>query len=207
MADARTILIPGNNTGSLSFTLPPGVIMDVEAVLVNVDATGAANAVTAELQILEQSGVVIAAKPQASSIAAGTSAKATWALRLDDDNASGFQTLNAIVDGEGSAVTTGVKGDVFFSRAYTITEWTLLADQSGSVVVDLWKDTYANYPPTVADSITASAKPTISSAQAAQSTTLTGWTTRINAGDTVRFNIDSATTVTRVCVALTLKPQ
>jgi hypothetical protein len=77
-----------------------------------------------------------------------------------------------------------------------------LADQSGSIVVDIWKDTYANYPPTVADTITASAKPTISSATKGQSSTLTGWTTTIAAGDILAFNVDSITTCQRVTLSL-----
>jgi hypothetical protein len=78
----------------------------------------------------------------------------------------------------------------------------LLADQSGSIVVDIWKDSYANFPPTDADSITASAVPTLSTADKSQDATLTGWTTSVSAGDTLRFNVDSATTVTRVSVLL-----
>lgn len=107
-----------------------------------------------------------------------------------------------IIDGTGSAITTGIKGDLIIPFACTITEWTLLADQSGSIVVDVWKDTYANYPPTAGDSITASAKPTISSATKNQSSTLTGWTTSIAAGSTLRFNVDSATTVQRATLSL-----
>lgn len=107
-----------------------------------------------------------------------------------------------IIDGGGSAITTGVKGDIALDFAATINQVTLLADQSGSIVVDIWKDTYANYPPTVADTITASAKPTISSATKSKDSTLTGWTTSVASGDTLRFNVDSATTVTRVIVIL-----
>jgi hypothetical protein len=69
-------------------------------------------------------------------------------------------------------------------------------------VVDIWKDTYANFPPLDADSITASAPPTLSSAQKAQDSTLTGWTTSVAAGDILAYNVDSATTVTRVLVSL-----
>lgn len=119
MADARTILIPGNGTGSLSFELPPGVTMDVEAVLVNVDATGAASPVTAELQVAEQSGVVIAAKPQGSTIANGTSAKATWALRLDDSGASvdttGFLKWGANTDAASAGLTLTGHGAFSFT--------------------------------------------------------------------------------------------
>mgnify|MGYP003650134438 FL=1 len=108
------------------------------------------------------------------------------------------------IDGGGAAITTGVKGEIRVPFACTITEYTLLADQSGSIVVDLWVDTYANYPPTVADTITASAKPTISATTKATSSTLTGWTTSIAAGSTMKFNVDSITTLTRCTVILTV---
>lgn len=113
-----------------------------------------------------------------------------------------IDAIEFIIDGGGSAITTGVKGDVEVPFACTITQATTLADQSGSIVIDIWKDVYANYPPTVADTITASAKPTLSSATNAQDSTLTGWTRTIAAGDTLRFNVDSASTVTRVTLSL-----
>ncbi|HEX2910382.1 MAG TPA: hypothetical protein VH186_06205 [Chloroflexia bacterium] len=107
-----------------------------------------------------------------------------------------------IIDASGSPITTGIKGDLSIDFNCTIQSATLLADQSGSIVIDIWKDTLANYPPTVADTITASAKPTLSSATNATDTTLTGWTKTIAAGDTLRFNVDSATTVQRVTLIL-----
>jgi hypothetical protein len=112
--------------------------------------------------------------------------------------------LGLVFEGGGVALTTGVKGDLSCPFAATITSVTLLADQSGSVVVDIWKDTYGNYPPTVADTITAAAKPTISGAVKSQDVTLTGWTTAVSAGDTLRFNIDSAATITRLTIQLSL---
>jgi hypothetical protein len=112
--------------------------------------------------------------------------------------------LGLVFDGGGVALTTGVKGDLYCPFACTITAVTLAADQSGSLVIDIWKDTYANFPPTNADSITAAAPPTISAAEKSQDTTLTGWTTSIAAGDMLRFNIDSATSITRVMVILTV---
>jgi hypothetical protein len=115
-------------------------------------------------------------------------------------------TLEFVIDGGGSAITTGVKGDLILPPwAGVITGVQLLADQSGSIVVDLWKDDYAHYPPTVADTITASAKPTLSSATKYTDSTLTGWTTAFSAGDTLRLNVDSASTLTRCLVALTVR--
>lgn len=107
-----------------------------------------------------------------------------------------------IIDGGGSAIVSGIKGDIVVPFNCTIVEAHALVDQTGSIVVDVWKDTYANFPPTDADSITASAPITISSATKAKDTTLTGWTTSVTAGDILRFNVDSATTVTRCTVGL-----
>ena len=106
--------------------------------------------------------------------------------------------INFIIDGGGSAITTGVKGYIEISFACTITQQTTLLEQSGSIVIDIWKDTYANYPPTVADTITAAAKPTIAAGLKDQDSTLTGWTTSVTAGDILAFNVDSITT-TELC--------
>lgn len=110
--------------------------------------------------------------------------------------------IKGFIDGGGSTITTGVKGYVRVPFACTITKATALADASGSIVVDIWKDTYANFPPVDADSITASAPVTISSAQKSQDTTLTGWTTSLAAGDVLGFNVDSATTIAFVEIEL-----
>lgn len=112
--------------------------------------------------------------------------------------------IGITVDGAGSAITTGVKGYKSFPVAGTITRVRMLADQSGSAVIDIWKDTFANYPPTVADTITAAAKPTLSTQDHSEDSTLTGWTTSVSAGDVFGFKVDSATTVTRVTLELTI---
>ncbi len=102
-------------------------------------------------------------------------------------------------------LSTGVLGEIQVDFACTITGVTLLADQSGSAVVDIWKDTYANYPPTDADSITGPTPPTISAATKANDTTLLGWTTSISAGDILRFNLDSVTSISRLTIKLKVK--
>lgn len=113
--------------------------------------------------------------------------------------------LMMVFDGGGSALTPGVKGEASLDFPCTITHWRLLADQSGSAVLNIWKDSYANYPPTVADKITASAPPTIASDDQGDSGTLTGWTTSVAAGDTFRFNLDSVTTIQRLTLILSLQ--
>lgn len=114
------------------------------------------------------------------------------------------EAIEVCIDGGGSAISTGIKVDVVAKCAMTVDSWTILADQSGSIVVDIWSDTFANFPPTVADTITGAEKPTLSSATSNQDTSLasgSGWS--ITKGDVLRFNVDSASTVTRVTVALT----
>lgn len=109
--------------------------------------------------------------------------------------------ISFIIDGGGSAITTGSKGHVEIPFACTLTAVRLMADQSGSIVVDIKKAAYSGLPTTT--SITASAKPTLSSAQKNQDATLPGWTTSVTAGDWLEYVVESATTVIRVTVSLT----
>ncbi len=113
-------------------------------------------------------------------------------------------SLTVVIDGDGAAISTGVKYYLEVPFAGVIERVTALADQSGSIVVDIWKDTYANYPPTDDDSITASAPVTISSAIKSQNSNLTtSWSTvMFDAGDILAFNVDSCTAITRLTISL-----
>lgn len=96
--------------------------------------------------------------------------------------------------------STGLKGALRVDFACTITAVTTIANATGSCVIDIKKSTYAGYPTTT--SICASAKPTLSSAQKAEDTTLTGWTTSITAGDVLEFTVDSASGLSWASVTL-----
>jgi hypothetical protein len=114
-------------------------------------------------------------------------------------------TITFIIDGGGSAITTGQKGHLEIPFACTLTAWTLAADVAGAIVIDVWKDTYANFPPTDADAMPGAGKePTIAATnQKAQDTDISDWTTKaIAAGDILAFNVDSCTTITRVTLSL-----
>lgn len=104
--------------------------------------------------------------------------------------------------GSGIAITTGIKGGVEVPEDCEIVGWTIVADQVGSIVVDVWKDTYANYPPTVADTIAGAEKPTLAAADKNQDLALGTWTTACTEGDWIFFNVDSVATVQWVCVTL-----
>ena len=100
------------------------------------------------------------------------------------------------VDGAGTALTIGNKGYLTIPYSGTITGWQLIADTSGSCVIDVWKA--AGTIPTLYNTIAGTEKPTLSSQQINSDLSLTTWTTTVSAGDIICFNIDSATTITRV---------
>ena len=117
-------------------------------------------------------------------------------------NATG--SIGFLIDGGGAPITPGLKGTIAVPFACMITSWVLMADQAGSVTIDLWKSSFANYPPSAANSITVSAKPGIAADVKAFSSTLTGWATAIGAGDILAFNVDAASAITRVSIGLTV---
>lgn len=88
--------------------------------------------------------------------------------------------------------------------AAEVVETTIVADASGSIVVDVQRASFADYPTFV--SIAGSAQPTLALAQKSHDTLLTGWTSKIlAAGDVLRARVVSATSVTRVTVTLWIK--
>jgi hypothetical protein len=110
--------------------------------------------------------------------------------------------IGLIIDGGGSALTPGVKGDLYLPFACTIIASTLIADVSGSVVLDLTVS--ASYGTVPTTSIVGSAPPTLSSAMSGQDTTLTGWTVSVAAGSRLRSSVTSASTITRLTHTLTV---
>jgi hypothetical protein len=118
-----------------------------------------------------------------------------------------FSALVAVIDGGGLPIVAGMKGYVEVPFSCVLAGVDLIADRSGSIVVNLWKCSYAQFDagathPVVADKMTASTPPTITSSTKSTDGTLAGWTTVIAAGDIVAFNVDSATTIQRVTVTL-----
>lgn len=116
----------------------------------------------------------------------------------------GVATANFIIDGGGSTIPIGVKGSLVIPFNCVVSSWSLMADTTGSIQVDIWKSDFAAYPPSVANSISPSNKAKITTAAKASSSNLTGWNTTISADDILVFNVDSATTISRVTLGLSL---
>ena len=143
-----------------------------------------------------EAGVHHAKTVNASQLNAGTLPSARLAANQK------IADLVFIIDGGGSEISLGEKGHLEVPFECTITQVTTKADVAESIVVDIWKATYANFPPDNDDSITSSTPPTLSSAQKAQDSTLSGWTVAIAAGDILAFYVDSVTSVTRVTISI-----
>lgn len=111
--------------------------------------------------------------------------------------------LEFVIDGGGAVIATGEQGHLEVPFDCEIQSVKLLGDRTGAIKVDIWKDTYANFPPTNADTITGGNEPEITAGNRKyQDATLTGWTTSLSKGDILAYNVDSITTILRVIVTL-----
>jgi hypothetical protein len=116
-------------------------------------------------------------------------------------------SIEFVMSGSGIAIPTGLQGWLQVPFPGTIQSVTLLADQTGSITVDIWKCSFSQYAPgthpVVADSICAGDVPAISSASKSTDASLVGWTTTINSGDILAFNVKvAAVNITQCLVSL-----
>jgi hypothetical protein len=110
------------------------------------------------------------------------------------------RTIGFVIDGAGTVPASGTYASVVSPFSGTITNWTIISDISGSATLDVWKANGAK--PTNANSIVASAKPTLSSSDFATSSTLTGWTTSVATGDVFTVELESISGCNRITLQL-----
>jgi len=134
-----------------------------------------------------------------------TTSNTYWRLLAGGSPNAATAVIAVDFDGVGTSIAANTNTVRSIPFACTITKAELLADATGSMIVDVQVDTYGNYPPTVADSICAAAKPTLAGANKTSDSTLTGWTTAVAAGSVMRFNVDSCSGVTAATLSLTVR--
>lgn len=102
---------------------------------------------------------------------------------------AGYKTITMVV-GDSASVSTGGKSQtrVIVPFSGTIISWQIIVNTSSTLTLDIWK---SNTIPTNSDSITGSAKPSLSNQQFATSSTLTGWTTGVNVNDIFVLEVES----------------
>jgi hypothetical protein len=115
---------------------------------------------------------------------------------------SSVKTFGISIDGGGSDITTGIKGDVIIPNNMIINSWTIISPQTGNIIIDIWKNSYVNYPPTVLDSITGTEKPSLISQNKNRDLSLSTWTNSVSAGDIVRFNVDSCIGIQKATISI-----
>lgn len=116
-----------------------------------------------------------------------------------------------VINGAGTTINTGQKAG-YLTIPYNgfITGWDIFSSDgitgvaiTGNCIVDVWKTTYANFPPTSGNTIFITNKPTLTNQS---KNTFTGLAIPISIGDVIGFDVTSASTVTLVNVILkTLK--
>ena len=119
-----------------------------------------------------------------------TSAGSTVSLEETGGSGGGTIPLSITIDADDTTISTGFKA--FYppsSISGTISSWSIMLDSVGSIEFDIWNSNGA--APTSADTITASAPPSVTSAQFDSSSTLTGWSTTITANDILGFEVTS----------------
>lgn len=118
-------------------------------------------------------------------------------------------SMQWVIDAQGASIPAANWGTLTVPFNATISSVTMEANQSGSVIVDIWKCTYGEYDPptvpTVAYTITGSTPPTISGASKSVDTALVNWDTDLAEGDILTFVVPStATNISRVTLSLNL---
>jgi hypothetical protein len=123
---------------------------------------------------------------------------------LGDLESAVVRTIGFALDNGGSPIPAGSYGYRQFETNGTIVGWTILADVSGSITVDVKKASYSGWPTT--SSITASAPISLSSQRKNSDTAMTGWTTDVVQGDIFEFVVTGTpSNVTKIWVFLQIE--
>lgn len=102
-------------------------------------------------------------------------------------------SFGIVVDGAGTAITTGSKGVRYIPFDCTVTGWDIRSDISGSCVFDVKRSGV---------SLAGTEKPTLTASTSNQDLALSTWTTSLLTGDVVEFVVDSASTLTRATLTI-----
>jgi len=120
-------------------------------------------------------------------------------------NAGGYTGVaNVILDGGGSTISTGTKGHVEMPFDFKLYSWALRSLETGSILLELRKSSYAGYPPGGSGVMHIGATgPFIGNDWKNQETGLSGWASPTGAaGDSIQVAVSSVSAITQVSLAL-----
>lgn len=119
---------------------------------------------------------------------------ANWALLATS-------TVEFAFDGNGSALTAGLKGYLEVPWTCTVTAWKVLGNAAGNAQVDIFNDPYTTFG-TDTSMVGGGTKPNLV-AQTKNTAAPAGWTsTSILAGNQIGFSLASVSGLTRLTISL-----
>ena len=113
------------------------------------------------------------------------------------------RTVNYVIDSGSLPMQTGDKGKLTIDVTGVIENIRVLSDQTGDIVFEIEKCTFADYPNFT--SITNGARVQLTNSDKYFDDVLNNWTTTITAGDILNFNVVSVNNIRRLLISLKLK--
>tara|TARA_B100001287_G_scaffold5261_1_gene4049 strand:+ start:8115 stop:8789 length:675 start_codon:yes stop_codon:yes gene_type:complete len=113
------------------------------------------------------------------------------------------RTVNYVIDSGSLPMQVGDKGSLTIDVTGVIENIRVLSDQTGDIVFDISKTTFADFPNF--NSITSGNRVQLVNTNKYFDDVLNNWTTTITAGDILRFDVISVNNIRRVLISLKLK--
>jgi hypothetical protein len=113
------------------------------------------------------------------------------------------RTINFVLDNGSFDITPGVKGSLGIDVSGRIESWTIVSEETGSIVIDIRKDRFDTYPDNLT-SIVGSEYPRLIGQSKNRDESLSTWLTDIVAGDILDFRVISCTGITKCSLFLRL---
>ncbi len=113
------------------------------------------------------------------------------------------RTVNYVIDSGSLPMQPGDKGKITIDVTGLIENIRVLSDQTGDIVLEIEKCTFADYPNFT--SITGGSRVQLTNSDKYFDDVLNSWTTTIGAGDILRFTVVSVNNIRRLLISLKLK--
>ena len=113
------------------------------------------------------------------------------------------RTVNYVIDSGSLPMQPGDKGKITIDVTGLIENIRVLSDQTGDIVLEIEKCTFADYPNF--SSITGGSRVQLTNSDKYFDDVLNNWTTTIGAGDILRFTVVSVNNIRRLLISLKLK--
>jgi hypothetical protein len=172
---------------------------------VALDVTGSAivsGSVTASGIIRSNTGFNINGTSGATGSGNTVTVNAGIVTSISTSGGASSGVITFVWDGGGAVITTPKVQDVYLPSSGSITGWYIMADVATNATVDLWVDTFANYPPTVSDTIVGGNYVSLTGVNHNSDTTLTSWNKYPIAGSTMRANISACSAATKITLTI-----